>query len=53
MKPIGRITPAINMSDGLLHVMRISYTPGTLNVYLDNLVTPLLSIPWDFNTGGT
>ncbi len=50
---IGRITPAINMSDGLLHVMRISYAPGTLDIYLDNLVTPQLSVPWDFNTGGT
>jgi hypothetical protein len=33
--------------------MRISYTPGTISVYLDNLVTPALSAPWNFNTGGT
>ena len=50
---IGRISPAINMSDGQVHQMRITYAPGTLKVYLDNLVTPLLSVPWDFNTGGT
>jgi hypothetical protein len=50
---IGRISPATNLSDGLVHVMRISYSAGTLDVYLDNLVTPLLTIPWDFNTGGT
>ena len=50
---IGRISPAINMSDGLVHIMRIRSMPGTLDVYLDNLVTPLLSLPWNFSTGGT
>jgi len=50
---IGRITPPINMSDGLVHVMRISYTPGTLAVYLDDLVTPKLSVAYDIISGGT
>ena len=50
---IGRITPSINMSDGQVHVMRISYAPGSLQVFLDNLITPLLTIPYDINTGGT
>ncbi|MEO6710530.1 MAG: L-type lectin-domain containing protein, partial [Planctomycetota bacterium] len=50
---LGRVIPAINMSNGAVHVMRINYVPGTLDVYLDNLVTPVLSVPWDFNSGGT
>ena len=50
---IGRITPPINMSDGNVHVMRISYTPGTLAVYLDDLVTPKLSVAYDIVAGGT
>jgi hypothetical protein len=50
---IGRITPPINMSDGNVHVMRISYTPGTLAVYLDDLVTPKLSVAYDIMAGGT
>jgi hypothetical protein len=33
--------------------MRITYAQGTLNVYLDNLTSPLLTIPWDFVSGGT
>jgi hypothetical protein len=50
---IGRITPTINMSDGLIHTLRVTYVPGTLKVYLDNLTSPLLTIPYDFSTGGT
>jgi hypothetical protein len=50
---IARVTPAIDMSDGLVHVVRLRYVVGTLDVYLDNLATPVLSAPWNFATGGT
>lgn len=49
---IGRITPSFNVSDGQPHTMRINYLPGTLEVFIDNLTVPLLSIPYDFATGG-
>ena len=50
---IGRVTPAgITMADGAIHTMRILYAPGTLSVFLDNLATPVLSVPYDFQSGG-
>ena len=50
---LGQVTPAINFTDGAIHTCRIEYIPGTLNIYLDNLVVPELSVPYDFTTGGT
>lgn len=49
---IARLTPRIRMSDGQQHTLRILYVPGTLEVFLDDLTTPLLSVPYDFGTGG-
>ncbi|HGY92642.1 MAG TPA: hypothetical protein ENK43_15850 [Planctomycetes bacterium] len=49
---IGRVTPAVNMSDGASHTMRVLYVPGTLDIFLDNLTAPVLSVPYDFTTGG-
>jgi hypothetical protein len=51
---LGLYSPAVNMSDGALHTMRVHYQPGTLDVYLDNTTTtPSLSVPYSFATGGT
>ena len=50
---IGWVTPSINMSDGQIHIVRVRYVPGTLEVFLDDMETPILSIPYDFATGGT
>lgn len=53
---IGRVTPTVNVNDGILHTARILYTrgsPGTLDIFVDNLTVPVLSIPWSFETGGT
>lgn len=50
---IGRVSPGIDFTDGRPHTMRVRYVPGTLDVFLDDLVTPLLSIPYDFVNGGT
>ena len=48
---IGRATAGINMNNGAVNTLRISYVPGTLEVYLNGLLQ--LSVPYDFNTGGT
>ena len=48
---IGRATPATQMDDGNIHTVRILYVPGTLTVFLDNV--QVLTVPYDFNTGGT
>jgi sugar lactone lactonase YvrE len=35
------------IDDGVVHTARITYTPGTLAVYLDNLTTPKLTVAVD------
>ena len=50
---IGRFSPAATLFDGMLHTMRVEYVPGTLNVYLDNLTMPIISVPYDLDLGGT
>jgi hypothetical protein len=50
---IGRVSPSITFSNAVAHTARIQYVPGTLRVYLDNLTTPVLTVPYSFATGGT
>ncbi len=50
---LARITPTGDLSNNALHRMRLAYTPGVLDVYVDNMLTPLLSVPFTFETGGT
>jgi hypothetical protein len=57
---IARITPAGDLSNNAVHTMRVSYmpgplpgSPGVLEVYVDNLTTPLLSTAFSFENGGT
>ncbi|MCA8942749.1 MAG: IPT/TIG domain-containing protein [Planctomycetes bacterium] len=50
---IGRTTPAPNLSNGQVHTMRVLYVPGTLSVFIDDLVNPRLTIAYDFVAGGT
>ncbi len=50
---IGRVSPTITFSNAAQHVARIRYFPGTLSVYLDDLVNPVLVVPYDFTNGGT
>ncbi|MAG57955.1 MAG: hypothetical protein CMJ83_16850 [Planctomycetes bacterium] len=50
---IGVATPTANLSDGFAHTMRIRYVPGTLDVFIDDMETPLLSIAYDIVTGGS
>lgn len=49
---LGRTTSVPNFADGLVHIARISYIPGTLSVFLDDMQTPLLSVPYTFEQGG-
>ncbi|MCA9321157.1 MAG: IPT/TIG domain-containing protein, partial [Planctomycetes bacterium] len=50
---LGRISPSVILSDGQVHTMRIRYQPGALEIYVDNPGIPILTVPWDFATGGT
>lgn len=40
----GQVTPGTNLSDNAVHTVRLSYAPGILDIYLDNLVTPVLTV---------
>jgi hypothetical protein len=50
---IGSADASVNMKDGLVHLLLISYLPGQLEVYIDDMTTPKLSVAYDFATGGT
>jgi hypothetical protein len=50
---LGQHLPAADLNDGAFHTVRVHYVPGNLDVYFDDLTTPVLSIPYDLATGGT
>ncbi|TDJ70863.1 MAG: hypothetical protein E2O39_09345 [Planctomycetota bacterium] len=52
---IGSYSPSLATTDlsAGQHTVRISYVPGLLQVYIDDLVTPVIAVPYDFGTGGT
>ncbi|MGK0303374.1 MAG: hypothetical protein ACI89X_004267, partial [Planctomycetota bacterium] len=50
---IGRVTPPGNFVNSQVHTARIVYVPGTIEVYVDNMATPVLSRAYDLVTGGT
>lgn len=50
---IGRASPAVDLNDGQVHVLRVRYNPGLLEVFIDDLTNPLITTPYDFTTGGT
>jgi hypothetical protein len=47
---LGAATVAPNMSDGAIHTARISYLPGSLKVFVDDLVSPYLDVAVDLGT---
>lgn len=47
---IGATTIVPAFADGGVHTARVLYVPGTLFVYVDDLVNPLLSVPLDLTT---
>ncbi len=42
---LGSTSAIPNLSDGNIHTARITYTPGHLRVFVDNLAVPALSVP--------
>lgn len=49
---LGNISPLVNLSDGLMHTMRVQFDGSNLSVYLDDLFNPLISVAYDFTNGG-
>src|SRR5262245_46351059 len=43
-------TLATNLSDGAVHTVRITYVPGALTVFVDDLATPVLQVPVDLES---
>ncbi|MCC6321283.1 MAG: hypothetical protein IT438_07595 [Phycisphaerales bacterium] len=41
---LGNANALSDFADGNVHTVRVVYVPGTLDVYLDNLSTPLVSV---------
>ena len=50
---IGSVDATVSMKDGAEHTVLISYSPGQLEIFIDDMVNPELSVPYDFATGGT
>jgi hypothetical protein len=50
---VGRTTPAVNLSNGQVHTLRVRYVPGTLEVFVDNAASPAISVAYSLATGGT
>ena len=46
----GQVSPLADFGDGAVHTVRLSYAPGILDIYLDNLVTPILTVNVDLAT---
>ena len=46
---IGRFIPTFRLADGLVHVVKVEYAPGTLTVYLDDLANPALTVQLDLD----
>jgi hypothetical protein len=49
---IGRVTPATSLGSGV-HRMKVTYLVPNLAVYVDNMITPLMTVPFTFENGGT
>ena len=49
---LARTTPSFTIDDGQWHTCKIRYVVGSLEVYLDDLTTPMLAVPYDFALGG-
>ncbi len=43
-------TSGFILDNAQVYTARVRYTPGTLTVFLDNLTTPVLTVPLDLNT---
>ncbi|HIK10929.1 MAG TPA: SBBP repeat-containing protein [Oscillatoriaceae cyanobacterium M33_DOE_052] len=45
--PLGVTSMIPNMSDGEVHTVKVKYIPGTLQIFMDDLSTPVLTVPVD------
>jgi hypothetical protein len=50
---LGVTTAIPTLEDGQVHSVKVTYEPGTLRVFLDNLVTPALTVSVDLATAIT
>jgi hypothetical protein len=52
---LGQHLPLTNMSNGAVHTARIRYLPATgrIEVYLNDLVNPVMNVNYDFGSGGS
>lgn len=41
---LGSVSPSIDMFDGAVHTAKVVYAPGTMTIFIDDLVTPLLEV---------
>jgi hypothetical protein len=46
-EPLAFATPAADLSDGLVHTLRVAYVPGALSVFLDGAEAPLVTAAVD------
>lgn len=44
---LGLTTTIPDLNDGAAHTVVIRYAPGTMSIFLDDLVTPVLTVPLD------
>lgn len=42
---LGAASPATDMSNGAIHAARVVYTPGLMQVFLNDMVNPIISAP--------
>ncbi|MCB0211917.1 MAG: hypothetical protein KDJ52_21430 [Anaerolineae bacterium] len=47
---IGATIDLPDISDGEIHTVKIVYIPGTIEIFMDNLATPVLTVPVDLAT---
>jgi peptide-N4-(N-acetyl-beta-glucosaminyl)asparagine amidase len=47
---LGTTTTIPALADGAIHQAQITYTPGSLSIYLDGFTTPVLTVPVDLAT---
>jgi hypothetical protein len=54
---MGRVTPVADLSSNVVHTLRIRYVPGVgvsgqLDIFLDAIVVPVLTVAYSFENGG-
>ncbi|MGE3166827.1 MAG: L-type lectin-domain containing protein [Planctomycetota bacterium] len=40
-------TPGVDLNNGVVHNIRITYNPGSMRIYVNNLMTPVLTVVLD------